>query len=278
MKNKNILLSFMFLVFSLVMPILSVDTEVFDKQGKTSLIRLIIEKELEVVLHNKAIDQAFEACFGAVDSRYYYGYTIVDNHCVPIHFVTKKKLSKLASCTQEAIQALCQAELDLELFINATTEKIALMAQDGIDLNFQDNDGKTVLDYCSTQKFYIKLCNLGATKSTWKTWVHYNQDAAGMYAVAGLTTFVVCTVGAFFLISSLQSAQVQNPIKNDVVQVQNPIKEHAPQVQNPVKKYDTAASRRAGGSQHVHKPYRSSNSNASQQIYSRMSDCKANCK
>src|SRR3989339_535593 len=187
-------------------------SDLCDEQGRTPLMNYVIEQEQGFALRNKAIDQAFAACFGTGHVRQDYRYVKINKECLPVHKdvcaqledsgdrdIASKTLPKLPSCTDQTIQALCDAELDLELFLTATTKTIEAMLEKDMNLQARDMFGKTVLDYAFAPEIY----NLLSAKASWTGWMYSNKN----YIMAGAFVVVATTVGMAELLSITQSVK-----------------------------------------------------------------------
>jgi hypothetical protein len=187
------------------------------EQDKTELISFIIQTERLIVEMTAALDQAFADCFGNGLDRNNYKYALIDDICTPINIFNGEKLSKLESCTDEKIQALCSAELAIEETITEAVKTIAIIAKASSNNNMQDGSGKTALDYCVTPLLRKALHRQGITASFWGTWLFSNRKYIATAAFVALSAGFITTLNSIYngkwVVSSAQTSS-ENPTES----------------------------------------------------------------
>ena len=142
-----------------------------DQYGRTPLMNYLIGKEVEIKNAKSDLKKLWD--------RYFYKKETLSNAVVApgqIYVIHEPiPLRKMYTTDQDVAQYKV-GEDAFNLLIDDTIQDIKRMVRDGADLLAQDQDGKTIIEYCYTKKIYEALVNLGAPSSL-SAWCYFNPDA-----------------------------------------------------------------------------------------------------
>lgn len=177
-------LNLMMIVVCCMPQVIQASSDFFDHDDRTSVIRYVIEiedKKSEIVnlWHSFFYKQEI------VTGSYYYQGQLITTH----KYITLRKMNT----TDENVAEYNKAEIEYDLFIEAAIENIKFMVSNGADLNAQDEFGKTVIDYCSVEKVYNALRELGAPFSL-KAWAYFHSAEAIIIGFIGTPVVVIGTM------------------------------------------------------------------------------------
>jgi len=174
----------MMIVVCCMSQFMQASSDLFDQNDRTSVIRYVIEiedKKSEIVRLWKSFFYRQQI---ATSSFYYQGQMITTHE-----YITLRKVNT----TDENVAEYNKAEAEYDLFIEDAIENIKLMVSNGADLNAQDEFGKTVIDYCSVEKVYNVLRELGAPFSL-KAWAYFHSAEAIIIGFIGTPVVVIGTM------------------------------------------------------------------------------------
>jgi len=156
-------------------------SDLFDQDDRTNVIRCVIDIENKKMELKKLWRDFFYT------QQIMTGHTCIQGHTIPTYtYVTTKKVDT----TDENVAQYERAKVELDLFIEDAIENIKLMVSNGADLSVQDEFGKTVIDYCSVEKVYNVLRELGAPFSL-TAWMHFHYLKTMAIGIIGAPIIIV---------------------------------------------------------------------------------------
>lgn len=148
--------------------------DIRDEKGRTSLMRLVIDFQLNFQTIKEDIARLWDVCYEYADVTDGYITVEIDaktSHSKPIY---KRKVKRKQSCLDSDILAHRQREQDFYKLIENTVKEIRrLVDQEHVAVAALDHDGYTALNYCYTPEIYAELRRCGVPFQ-WKVWAYFN--------------------------------------------------------------------------------------------------------
>jgi hypothetical protein len=156
-----------------------------DQYGRTPLINYLIGKEVEIKNAKSDLEKLWDRYFYKQD-------TLSHGEVVPGQIYINYEpipLRKMYTTDQDVVQYKV-AEDAFNLLIDDTIQDIKRMVAHGADLFVQDQDGKTIVEYCYTKKIYETLVDLGAPAS-FNAWCYFNPDAVRFIGFMAVQSVII---------------------------------------------------------------------------------------
>lgn len=164
-------------------------TNELDENDRTELMSYIIEKEAEIKIKKSEVEKIW--------NKYFYQEKIVSGYSTDARGNTSTSykyipLRKIYTTDVEVAEYRI-IEDEFNLFVDNIIENIKIMVFNGADLQARDVHGKTVRDYCCTNKIDKVLRNFGAPTSLYEDDCEIIGKRIVGTIVVGLSFLVVMT-------------------------------------------------------------------------------------
>lgn len=137
--------------------VMQASSDFFDLDGRTELINYVIEKEAEIKVKKLDLDKLFDAYFHK--KEFVTSSVCINGQVCNFHdYVIVRKMYT----TDADVASYRIVEEAFNLFVDEIIENIKVIIFNGADLQARDNRGKSIRDYCYTQKISDVLRDLGA--------------------------------------------------------------------------------------------------------------------
>lgn len=160
-------------------------SQVRDEQGRTVLINFVIKKEQDIATETATLQVEWDKLF--YSRQFNDGYIYHSNGMMTPRY-TYLPVRRIAT-TDAQVVAYQEKEAKLANLIATTIATIETTVRLGVDINAEDAEGNTVLNYCYTQAIYDELVRLGANFQL-KVWVYFNPGYATVAAFATVMAVV----------------------------------------------------------------------------------------
>ena len=166
-----------------------------DQYGRTPLINYLIGKEVEIKNAKSDLEKLWNTYFYKQDNVVHAVHT--PGQIYVIH--QSNALRKIYTTDQDVAQYRI-VEDAFNLLIDDTIENIKRMVSHGADLLARDQFGKTIIEYCYTEKIYEALLYLGAPNS-FNAWCYFNHETVELMAFIAVPPAML---GLFFVYAALK--------------------------------------------------------------------------